>query len=46
MEVEELAAQYAAALALGGPRLLDDAAMREVMRRFAGYGQPQRRGAE
>jgi L-fuculose-phosphate aldolase len=44
IEVEELAAQYCAALAIGEPRILDAAEMREVMQRFAGYGQPQRRG--
>jgi len=44
VEVEELAAQYCAALAVGAPRLLDAAEMREVLGRFAGYGQPQRRG--
>ena len=43
IEVEELAAQYGAALAIGEPRLLDGAQMREVIERFAGYGQPQRR---
>ncbi len=43
IEVEELAAQYGAALAIGEPRLLDDAQMREVIERFAGYGQAQRR---
>jgi L-fuculose-phosphate aldolase len=39
-EVEELAAQYGAALAIGGPRLLDGAAMTEVLLRFRNYGQP------
>jgi ribulose-5-phosphate 4-epimerase/fuculose-1-phosphate aldolase len=43
--VEELAAQYLLALSAGGPRHLDDEQMREVMERFAGYGQPQERGA-
>lgn len=46
VEVEELAAQYGAALAIGEPRILDDAEMREVMRRFAGYGQPRGIAAE
>jgi L-fuculose-phosphate aldolase len=45
IEVEELAAQYLLALSAGGPRHLDDEQMREVMERFAGYGQPQERGA-
>jgi len=40
LEIEELAAQYCAALAIGEPRLLDAAAMREVLQRFEGYGQP------
>jgi L-fuculose-phosphate aldolase len=43
IEVEELAAQYCAALAIGEPHLLDGAQMRKVIERFAGYGQPQRR---
>lgn len=38
-EVEELAAQYAAALAVGGVRVLDEKQMREVIARFADYGQ-------
>jgi L-fuculose-phosphate aldolase len=42
IEVEELAAQYGAALAIGEPRLLDAAEMSEAIGRFAGYGQPQR----
>jgi len=45
IEVEELAAQYLLALSAGGPQHLDDEQMREVMERFAGYGQPQERGA-
>jgi L-fuculose-phosphate aldolase len=40
-EVEALAAQYCAALAIGGPRLLDADAMNQVMQRFSGYGQPR-----
>jgi L-fuculose-phosphate aldolase len=43
IEIEELAAQYWAALAIGTPRLLDDAQMHAVLERFRGYGQPQRR---
>jgi L-fuculose-phosphate aldolase len=39
IEVEELAAQYHCALAIGEVRLLDAAQMREVIERFAGYGQ-------
>jgi L-fuculose-phosphate aldolase len=38
-EVEELAAQYAAALAIGEVRVLDELQMREVIARFADYGQ-------
>lgn len=41
LEVEELAAQYWATLAIGGPRVLDSAQMAAVAARFAGYGQPQ-----
>ena len=41
LEVEELAAQYGAALALGGPALLGGAAMGEVIQKFSGYGQPR-----
>jgi L-fuculose-phosphate aldolase len=44
VEVEELAAQYLLALSAGGPRILDGQQMREVIDRFAGYGQPQERG--
>ena len=43
IEVEELAAQYCAALAIGEPHVLDGAQMRQVIERFAGYGQLQRR---
>ena len=46
IEVEELAAQYCAALAIGEPRVLDSAEMREVIERFAGYGQPHVIAAE
>ena len=38
IEVEELAAQYVAALASGEPRLLDAAQMAAVIARFADYG--------
>ncbi|MGB6309437.1 MAG: class II aldolase/adducin family protein [Steroidobacteraceae bacterium] len=38
-EVENLAAQYAAALALGGIRMLDDAEMRRVIDKFRTYGK-------
>lgn len=38
IEVEELAAQYVAALAAGEPRLLDAAQMAAVIARFADYG--------
>jgi L-fuculose-phosphate aldolase len=38
-EVEEQAAVYWGALAVGGPQLLTDAQMDEVLRRFAQYGQ-------
>ncbi|HEY7928437.1 MAG TPA: S-methyl-5-thioribose-1-phosphate isomerase [Steroidobacteraceae bacterium] len=38
-EVENLAAQYRAALALGAVHLLDDAQMREVLVKFSSYGQ-------
>lgn len=38
-EVENLAAQYAAALALGGVRLIDEAEMRRVLEKFATYGR-------
>jgi L-fuculose-phosphate aldolase len=39
-EVERLAAQYARAVALGGPVLLDDEEMARVAAKLAGYGQP------
>jgi L-fuculose-phosphate aldolase len=40
-EVEEQAAVYWGALAIGGPRLLDDQQMAEVFEQFRGYGQPR-----
>ncbi len=39
-EVEDLALQYCAALALGDVRLLDDAEMRRVVEKFRTYGKP------
>lgn len=39
-EVENLAAQYSAALALGGVRILDEEEMRRVIERFRTYGRP------
>ncbi len=39
-EVENLAAQYCAALALGDVRLLDEAQMRRVVEKFRTYGKP------
>lgn len=38
-EVENLAAQYRAALVLGGVRILDDAEMRGVLEQFRTYGR-------
>ena len=38
-EVENLAAQYCSALALGEVRILDDAQMRLVLEKFRSYGQ-------
>ena len=38
-EVENLAAQYCAALALGNVRVLDEAEMRRVLEKFRTYGQ-------
>jgi L-fuculose-phosphate aldolase len=38
-EVENLAAQYCAALALGGVRILDDIEMRGVLEKFLSYGK-------
>jgi L-fuculose-phosphate aldolase len=40
-EVENLAAQYGAALALGGTRILDDREMRQVIEKFRTYGKPE-----
>ena len=39
-EVESLAAQYTAALALGDVRILDDGEMRRVVEKFRTYGKP------
>ncbi len=39
-EVENLAAQYCAALALGDVRILDESEMRRVLERFRTYGKP------
>jgi L-fuculose-phosphate aldolase len=39
-EVENLADQYWAALAVGGVRILDDAQMRLVLEKFRTYGRP------
>ncbi len=39
-EVENLAAQYCAALALGDVRMLDDAEMLRVVEKFRTYGKP------
>ena len=41
-EIEEQAAVYWGCLAIGGPRLLTEAQMSEVIERFKGYGQPDR----
>jgi L-fuculose-phosphate aldolase len=38
-EVEEQAAVYWGALVVGGPQLLSEPQMEEVLRRFAQYGQ-------
>jgi L-fuculose-phosphate aldolase len=40
-EIEVLATQYLAALAVGAPVILDDAEMAAVHERFAGYGLPR-----
>lgn len=40
-EVENLAAQYRAALALGEVRILDDLEMRRVIEKFRTYGKPE-----
>lgn len=39
-EVETLAAQYVAALAVGEPHILSDAQMAEVLEKFKTYGKP------
>jgi L-fuculose-phosphate aldolase len=39
-EVENLAAQYCAALAIGEVRILDDMEMRRVVEKFRTYGRP------
>ena len=39
-EVENLAAQYCAALAVGAPRVLDPAEMQRVTEKFSTYGMP------
>lgn len=46
VEVEELAAQYLAALTAGEPRLLDTTQMRAVIARFADYGAARRNDAD
>lgn len=40
-EIEELAAQYLATLLIGGPVLLGQEEMSEVLARFKSYGQPR-----
>jgi len=40
-EVENLAAQYCAALAIGGIKLLDDAQMQPVLEKFRTYGRQE-----
>ncbi len=45
-EVENLAAQYCAALALGNVRILDEAEMRRVLEKFRTYGKPDAMDAE
>jgi L-fuculose-phosphate aldolase len=40
-EVENLAAQYCAALAVGDVRILDDAHMQRVVEKFRTYGKPE-----
>lgn len=39
-EVENLAAQYCAALAVGAVRILDDGEMRRMVEKFRSYGRP------
>jgi L-fuculose-phosphate aldolase len=41
-EIEELARQYCITLQIGGPKILDDAEMSEVLERFKTYGQQPR----
>jgi L-fuculose-phosphate aldolase len=41
MEIEDLAAKYRIALALGGVEILDAAQMRDVLDRFASYGRQE-----
>jgi len=43
-KVEELAAQYHACLAIGGPGVLSDTEMKEMLEKFDGYGQPKPSG--
>jgi L-fuculose-phosphate aldolase len=43
IEIEELAAQYCTALAIGGVHILDSSQMSDVHGKFAGYGQPHLR---
>ncbi len=45
-EVENLAAQYCAALALGNVRILDDTEMRRVVEKFRTYGKPEAMDAD
>jgi L-fuculose-phosphate aldolase len=40
-EVENLAAQYCAALAVGDVRILDEAEMRRMVEKFRTYGKPE-----
>jgi L-fuculose-phosphate aldolase len=40
-EIENLAAQYCTALALGEVRILDEQEMRRVVERFGSYGKPE-----
>lgn len=41
-EIEEQAAVYCGTLAIGGPNLLDQTQMDEILQRFRGYGQARR----
>lgn len=45
-EVENLAAQYCAALAIGGVQILDDAQMQRVVEKFRTYGHPDATDAD